>query len=356
MKAIAINGATLFESGMVGIKRNTLELLKQLDDIVEKGEIYILVPRNTKTEYYKNIEIVELPNSIRSAKNKYLRRLHLMKWLYRDVRKGASTVNAVAVDTLLQFPLGCEAIMIYDCIPELFPECFSDRKGRLFRMKLGAKQKRAIKRAKLIMTDSYSALNDISRVYNVQKEKMKVIPCAWDHFLRIKEDESILNDLTIKRGEYFFSLGHSMQHKNLKWVFEAAKQNPDEMFVVSGEPDPYLKGKELSNLVFSGKLNDGQMKACMKNCKAFILPSLYEGFGIPPMEAMSVGADCIVSNTGSLPEVYKKSVWFIDPYDYTNIDLKEIMQAEKEPNEVILSEYRWEKSARAFLNEVKELR
>ena len=81
--------------------------------------------------------------------------------------------------------------------------------------------------------------------------------------------------------------------------------------------------------VVTGALSDEEIKALMRHCKASIQPSFYEGFGIPPMEAMSVGADCIVSNASSLPEVYKNSVWYIDPHDYDSIDLDKIMAQKK---------------------------
>jgi glycosyltransferase involved in cell wall biosynthesis len=63
------------------------------------------------------------------------------------------------------------------------------------------------------------------------------------------------------------------------------------------------------------------------------------------MEAMSTGADCIVSNASSLPEVYGESVWYIDPYDYENMNLDEIMSGEKKSNQLVLDKYSWKDSA-----------
>ena len=91
----------------------------------------------------------------------------------------------------------------------------------------------------------------------------------------------------------------------------------------------------------------------MKKCKAFIHPSLYEGFGLPPLEAMSVGARCIVSNVSSLPEIYGRSVWYIDPYNYNEINLGKIMMEEIEDNTVVLNKYSWNKSAELFYKTIK---
>lgn len=109
--------------------------------------------------------------------------------------------------------------------------------------------------------------------------------------------------------------------------------DPQYFFVVTGAKqvvtDTSFEGDIPENMVFTGYLSDEEIKALMRHCKASIQPSFYEGFGIPPMEAMSVGADCIVSNASSLPEVYKNSVWYIDPHDYDSIDLDKIMAQKK---------------------------
>ena len=122
-----------------------------------------------------------------------------------------------------------------------------------------------------------------------------------------------------------------------------------------GRNDTSFEGDIPQNMVFTGSLSDGEIKALMHYCKAFIQPSFYEGFGIPPMEAMSVGADCIVSNAGSLPEVYKDSVWYIDPYNYVDIDLDSIMSKTKGDNQLVLKEYSWEKSAKELIKVLREI-
>ena len=176
--------------------------------------------------------------------------------------------------------------------------------------------------------------------------------------LKITEDNSVLERLNLNQKKFFFSLGSRFPHKNIKWLSSAASNNPAYTFVVSGsvpEVDRIdYEGEHRDNMLFTGYLTDGEVKCLMRNCIAFIQPSFYEGFGIPPMEAMSVGANCIVSNRASLPEVYKNSVWYIDPYDYDNIDLDEIMSRPKASNELILNEYSWEKSAKMLLSAIEQ--
>ena len=204
------------------------------------------------------------------------------------------------------------------------------------------------------MTVSESAKNDILKFYKIENSKIVIIPNAWQHFSRIKEDDSILNRFNLKDKGYYFSLGSRSPNKNIEWIMSAAKLNPNDIFVVSGSDSVFksyndVSKEELHNVIFTGFLSDGEIKSLMKHAKAFIQPSKYEGFGIPPMEAMSTGTKCIVSNVSSLPEIYGKSVWYIDPYKYESINLDEITKDKIEDNSVVLNKFSWKKSASDLL-------
>ena len=140
----------------------------------------------------------------------------------------------------------------------------------------------------------------------------------------------------------------------------AARQNPKYTFVVSGSnllstSDSKLNDEKPNNLIFTGYLSDGEIKALMAGCKVFIQPSLYEGAGMPPMEAMSTGARCIVSNRTSLPELYGNSVWYIDPEKYEGIDIDGIMSGEIADNKEVLDRFSWAKSARRMYSLLKKV-
>ena len=141
-------------------------------------------------------------------------------------------------------------------------------------------------------------------------------------------------------------------------MISAAKQSPNKTFVISGSTN--FEGNAGSesipeNVIFTGYLTDEEIKSLMANCTAFIQPSIIEGFGIPPMEAMSAGANCIVSNTSSLPEIYRNSVWYIDPLNYENINLEDIMANEIESKDLILNRFSWEKSSLKLNSLIREV-
>ena len=361
MKKIVIIEWGLSAKEVFGIQRNTKELLRCLDNIVDPGQVEMLIPIREEDNYgFKNIKVTKTGLKIQHLGDIGYR---IERYIYKNwfTKRHIEREDALSVDLLLQFPIyGCDVISIYDCIPELFPEHYSSKVRKKQRRKILKHQSMAVNKAKLILTDSYDAKEDIMKFYGVEDKKIQVIPCGWQHFNRIEEDSSIIQRLNLQNEEFFFSLGSRLPHKNIKWISYAAKKNPNYKFVISGSARTNLsfefEGEKLPNMIFAGYLSDGEVKALMKRCKAFIQPSLYEGFGIPPMEAMSVGADCIVSDRASLPEVYTNSVWYINPEDYENVDVDVIMSYPKENNDLILNEYSWEKSARKLLDILSQLK
>jgi glycosyltransferase involved in cell wall biosynthesis len=91
----------------------------------------------------------------------------------------------------------------------------------------------------------------------------------------------------------------------------------------------------------------------MENCKAFILPSYYEGFGLTPLEALSCGAPIIIARAASLPEIYGKTAHYIDPAD-TNVNLDELLKEPVEKPDHLLQKYSYDTAALAVYALVKE--
>ena len=87
----------------------------------------------------------------------------------------------------------------------------------------------------------------------------------------------------------------------------------------------------------------------MKHCRAFIHPAIYEGFGIPPIEALSCGAPLILSPATCLPEIYGKSAHYIDPYNY-DVDLEALLKEPVAPASEVLDRFSWDDEAKKLLN------
>jgi glycosyltransferase involved in cell wall biosynthesis len=344
MRKFILNGISLTNKEIYGIHRSALELMHELDSIVNPGELEVVIPSNGEREFFfKNIEVCRVPIDFSDKKA-------VKKWNWFGFSDYVKSKNALSMDLTLSLPFrNCDIVAIYDCIIERCKPNANTVFKKLTRLFYMFKAFLNVKRAKAVVTCSNYSKDDIARLYHVRPHKIVVILSAWQHFKRIEPDKSVIAKYGLEEGKYFFALGSRSYHKNFKWIVEAAKQNPQYRFVVSGTnslstSDTALDTK-LDNLIYAGYLSDEQVKALMTHCKAFLQPSLYEGFGIPPLEAMSTGARCIVSNTTSLPEIYGDSVWYIDPLDYQDINIDKIMSGKIEDNYEVLNKYSWRRSA-----------
>lgn len=329
----------------VGVNRYCTELLGEFDDIMDRDhrlDVVLLIPRNTRLDDvpYNHVRVVRRGREANKIE-KYVWR-HLTFPLY--VRgKGA-----LGVDLCGDMPLwGCDVSAILDCIHERFPENFEGHRFSLQTYLL--KVKASIRhKSRLIVTLTRSSMDDIMRFYEIDPSRMRIVGCGWEHIARVEEDDSLSD--RFRERPYFFSLGSKYRHKNFEWVIRAARKNPQYDFVVSGEDSfsdegARLAGSKPENVYFTGFLTDGQIKGLMRHCRAFIQPSLCEGFGIPPLEALALGSDIVVSDVSSLPEVYGTSAYYIDP-NSDGCDLDELLsQGKPYGREDVLERYTWHNAA-----------
>ncbi|MCM1082012.1 MAG: glycosyltransferase family 4 protein [Clostridium sp.] len=336
---------------MAGAHRVAYEILCALDDYLSENPrkitIQLLIPENSKWKHdFSNISVIRKCKISSKAE-----KIFWQQWVFPAyVKKN----KGIGIDLALALPLwGCDICAIYDCILETYPEGYTDHK--LFRKFYMLRAKRTAKiKSRKIITDSETAKKEIQKYYKVSDDRITVIGAGWEHMKKIKADKRVFDSLPqIKDKEYFFALGSKYKHKNFRWILKIAKKNPQYQFVISGE-DSYsdeiktLGANKPDNVFYTGYITDGQIKALMAECKAFIQPSLYEGFGIPPLEALSVGAKIIVSNASCLPEIYKDTAYYIDPFKY-DYDLDILLKEQVTEPKKVLDMYTWENAAKTLL-------
>lgn len=328
---IIINGRFLIHR-ITGVERYAREIIAELDKLVQPGEMEMTIPSETKEIlHYKNIKIVKIG------------RLHNRLWehisfpMYVHRRKGIS-LNLCNVAPLLSPGIVC----IHDVKVKARPQDFSKK----FLLWYNILFTNACRRAKKIITVSEFSKKEICKYYGVDSERVVVIPNAWQHYKRIGFDEGTLGKYALEKEKYFFSMSSMEPNKNFKWIAEVAKRHPEQIFAVAGAINKQVFADGLGfecpeNMRLLGYVSDEEAKTLMRDCKAFIFPSFYEGFGIPPLEAISAGArQVVVSDTEVMHEVFGDNVNYIDPNRY-DVDLN--LKGEKSTS--VLERFSWRKSA-----------
>lgn len=269
------------------------------------------------------------------------------------------------------FVKGKKVVTIHDMAFRVFPETV--RKKTLFFLK--AIIKRSIHRADHIITVSEFSKQEIIRFYEVPQDKISVVPNGVDFkkFYPEKDKQKIEN---IKRkynifGEYFLYLGTLEPRKNLVRLMEAyakarkENQNFPYLVLAGGKgwmyTEIFQKVEELNlknNIVFTGYIEDNDVPTLMSGAMAFCFLSLYEGFGMPVIEAMACGVPVLTSNSSSLKEIAEGVALLVDE---TSIeDIKEgltqlfIMKGLREElarkGIFRVKKYSWEKVSETLMN------
>lgn len=217
-------------------------------------------------------------------------------------------------------------VTIHDAFAYVYPEKHNKLDNWRYRWMLPL----ATRKADMVLTDSQNSLNDIQRYLKVPSNKIRAIPCAVDpRFKPIPESlerQLILTKYGIKRP-YLLYVGGINARKNIARLFEAydkVRETFSDVTLViggkrqwqTGEIDATFKRLGLEeHVIFTGYVDDADLPGLYSAAEAFVFPSLYEGFGLPPLEAMACGTPVVTSNVSSLPEVVGEAAIKIDPYN-----------------------------------------
>lgn len=226
-------------------------------------------------------------------------------------------------------PKSCKLVpLITDLAVYRMPDVYQRSRVLLWRL-----QYRYVRqRADFFLTISEFTQKEMVELWRLPPEKIKVVPCACSPIMRTVTDAGLLENLRKKYQlpEHFvLFVGNFNPRKNLERLlraFDLVKEQIPQHLVIAGEQGwKFDKQAALESVChtdaihFIGYVPDEDMPALYSAADLFAFPSLYEGFGIPVLEAQACGAPVLTSKCSSLPEVGGEGAFYVDPYDIESI-------------------------------------
>lgn len=225
------------------------------------------------------------------------------------------------------------------------------------------------RKSKRIITISEFVKKDIVHFTHIKPKKITVTLESAD---KIHSPAEVLKKF--EKKPFLLYVGRTLPHKNLQRLVEAfailKESHPDLNLVFVGKKDSlstrldnYAKKNNIKDVHFTGYVAEGQLRWLYENCSSYVFPSLSEGFGLPPLEAMVHGAPVASSNATCLPEINGDAVHYFDPLDVNDMAKKinDVLTDENLRKDLIkkgsiqVKKYSWERMATQTLEIYKQL-
>lgn len=340
MTAVGINGRFLTRK-VTGVDRYARELVRAMDPLVSAGQFIIVVPEDSQIiepTAYSNIGIQSYGSKRGHA------------WEQFDYHDFLESHSLVGLNLCNTAPLRAPGVV---CIHDMAVRDRKENYSRKFRTWYRILFSCISKRSSLILTVSEYSKRRIEHYYPSAQGKIAVVPNSWQHVLRINGDPSSLDKYHLEKGSYYFAMSSLSPNKNLRWIVDTARKNPSSIFAVAGGINQNVFAQqgipEAANVRYLGYVTDDEAKTLIQGSSGFLFPTLYEGFGIPPLEALAYGARVAVSDIEIMHEVCGDSVRYFDPNSPSE-DIDKLFAGKIESPESVLSKYSWDNSAKLLLN------
>ncbi|MES2354984.1 MAG: glycosyltransferase family 1 protein [Pseudomonadota bacterium] len=312
---ITINGRFLTQS-VTGVQRYAIELIRALDSLLASGEIdsaryavQIIAPPGARDLGVRHI-LVRHAGVLRGHLWEQLE----LPWLAR---------NSLLVNLCNTAPIAKvnQVVTIHDAAVRAVPEAYSRMFRAWYRLLLPC----IARMSKRVLTVSQFSKSELVGWLPLSEQKCVVISEGKEHIESVKSDNGVLTRFGLTEKPFVLAVSSLSPNKNFRAIVEALQWLGDAQFdlVIAGGTNPRIfagNAQSLPNFVkHVGYVSDGELKALYEHASCFVYPSLYEGFGLPPLEAMACGCPVIVSNRASLPEVCGDAALYCDARDPRSI-------------------------------------
>ncbi len=345
-----IVNARFLSQPVTGVQRHAIEMSRALKRIAP-NTVFLAPPKILNREAAEEIG----PTTLGKHSGYYWEQVELPGFLKKHYN-GELLVSLANMAPLFYRP---QLVTIHDPAPLRHPEWYSWRFSTVYRILIP----RIARRADAVCTDSLFARDEICETTGVSKSKVEVVYCAVPSTLVNAET---VDSPGIARP-YILTVASLEPRKNLNRLLEAFAQldEPGLKLVVVGAPNPAVfkrsgvgdSANSEAGVIFAGSVDDARLQGLYAHAEFFVYPSLYEGFGLPPLEAMAAGCPCLVSRAASLPEVCGDAAEYCDPLDIDDIasKMRSLLADKNKMNDLRTrgrmraTEFSWEKSARQII-------
>jgi glycosyltransferase involved in cell wall biosynthesis len=350
-----INGRFLSQK-LTGVQRYAAEMVKAVDSllvsdrcppVLRDADWQLLIPADAS-------ETVGLSR----IKIRRIGRLKGHAWDQIDLARTAAGGRLISLANAGPILHRDQIVVIHDAQVFRRPDFFGWRYLAVHRT-----MDRLLARSASIATVSAFSRRELAAVLGLTPSDIPIFPNSAEHFAATSPDLGILDRLGVQPKNYFLFVGSRTKNKNLSVAIEATQllNRPDIPLVIVGGDNSKVfqdnSGESQPGLILAGRLSDSEIAALYAHATAFIFPSLYEGFGVPPLEAMLFGCPVIASRADAVVETCGDAAAYFDATDakalsermHERLAKGPISDQERGIQQQRLALFSWQKSAEALL-------
>lgn len=350
-----INGRFLSQA-LTGVQRYAAEMVKAIDRALATGRFparlhdadwQLIVPPDTR----------ELP-SLKKIAIRRVGRLGGHAWDQFDLARATSGGRLISLANSGPVLHRDQIVVIHDAQVFRRPDFFGWRYRTAHRL-----IDRLLARNATIATVSNFSREELAEALDLSASAIPIFANSAEHLASTERDYTILDRLNLRPYSYFLFIGSRTKNKNLSVAVRAMHllNRPDVPLVIVGGNNSSVfqdnLGEASSNLILAGRLSDNEIAALYERASAFVFPSLYEGFGVPPLEAMLFGCPVIASTANAVRETCGDAAAYFDATDADALRalLQErlatgtISDEERSKQQNRIAIYSWQRSADALL-------
>lgn len=353
---VLINGRFLGQR-VTGIQRYGRETLLNLDELLagkREGETdwTLLVPRGTQTPAFKRIRVEALGRF-----GGHFWEQFELPW---RARNGLLFSFGFTGPLLLRRQI----VTVHDAAVFRMPHAFRWQ----FRLWYRWLVRHLVKRSPCTVAVSRFSAGETTECFGAEPARIRIATEGWQHLQRIEAATAILDRHNLRGRPFALAVSSPTPSKNFALILAALRQLGDNapLCVVAGAADPAIfkdAGLATDGILHLGYVSDAELKALYEAATCFVFPSRYEGFGIPPLEAMASGCPVLASTAPAVAEVCGDAARYFDPDQpealaklmlevFTDTRLRQDMQT---AGRARAEHYSWTKNARLNLEFIEEV-